>query len=243
MKTFHLHLVKWYHPRAKCISIVGGIRHSLAGMIPDTRTGKDDAMHSLPNLLTSKRERFRWTITWKKICSRISVLYSIWILFVSTVYQYITSQRTPLNSLVDNHCECSIWHASTNLQGPNVIPEWLHRFCDARIKESIQRCGNACPTWRTSTRIISWRVLTRKDCHLVGNIVSKVINVVRLLPNELILSSCVSLVCPLLLLFLSSGEKSSSQRNHITRIKCCEQPTIEARNQTIEKSFVPIQCN
>ena len=146
----------------------------------------------------------------------------------SVWYQYITSQRTPLNSLVDNHFECSI--CLDKFKGPNVY-----------IASVMLVSRKTCPSWRSSS-IISRRELTRKDRHLVGNIVSKVVVVVRLLPNELLLSPCVSLVCLycLLLLFLSSGEQSS-QCNHITRIYC-EQSAIEAKKQTIEKSFVPIQC-
>ena len=121
-----------------------------------------------------------------------------------------------LNSLVDNHVECSICLGT--FKGPNAIPECLHRFCDTCIKESIQRCGTACPTCRA--RITSRRDL-RKD-QLVGNIVSKVVVVRLVLPCEqLFLSSRVVSLFRLLLLVLQSPGEQSSQRNQITRI--CEQ--------------------
>jgi len=72
-----------------------------------------------------------------------------------------------LNSLVDNHFKCSI--CLDTIEGPNVIPECLHRFCDTCINKSIQRCGARCPTCRA--RITSRRDL-RKD-QLVGDIVSE----------------------------------------------------------------------
>ena len=73
-----------------------------------------------------------------------------------------------LNTLSANHFECSICLGTFKV--PNVIPECLHRFCDACIKESIHKCGTECPACRT--KITSRRDL-RKD-KLVGDIVSQV---------------------------------------------------------------------
>ena len=70
-----------------------------------------------------------------------------------------------LNSLVDNHFKCAI--CLDTFEGPNVIPECLHRFCDTCIKKSIQRCTEC--TCRA--RITSRRDL-RKD-QLLENIVSE----------------------------------------------------------------------
>ena len=82
------------------------------------------------------------------------------------VVQYMA--LSTLNSLVDNHhIKCSICLGT--FKGPNLIMKCLHHFCDTCIKESIQRCGNACPACRA--RIISRRDL-RED-HLLGNIVSE----------------------------------------------------------------------
>jgi len=73
-----------------------------------------------------------------------------------------------LNSLVvDNHFECVL--CLNTFEGPNVIPECLHRFCDTCIKKDIQRCGADCPPCRA--RITSRRDL-RKD-QLLGDIGSK----------------------------------------------------------------------
>ena len=80
-----------------------------------------------------------------------------------------------LNSLVDKSFGCSI--CIDSYTDPYAIPACLHRFCGACVKESIQRCGNACPACRA--RIASRRDL-RKD-HLLGNIVSEVL-AVRLSP-------------------------------------------------------------
>ena len=64
--------------------------------------------------------------------------------------------------------KCSICLGT--FKGPNVIPACLHHFCDTCIKDSIQRCGNACPAYRA--RIISRRDL-RKDHLLEGIVVKK----------------------------------------------------------------------
>ena len=90
-----------------------------------------------------------------------------------------------LNSLVDNHFESSI--CFDTFEGPNVIPECLHRFCDTTCinddKKSIQRCrGAECPTCRA--RITSGRYL-RKD-QLLEDIVSEK-NVVVALLSRLVL--------------------------------------------------------
>jgi len=66
-----------------------------------------------------------------------------------------------LNSLVDNQFECAIY--PDTFEGPNVIPECLHRFSDTCIKKSIQGCGAERPTCRA--RITSRRDL-KKD-HLL----------------------------------------------------------------------------
>jgi hypothetical protein len=100
------------------------------------------------------------------------------------------SALSTLNSLVDNHFECSI--CLDTFKGPSVIQECLHHFCDTCIKESIQQCSKECPACRA--RITSRRDL-RKD-HLVGIIVSKVVVARLVLPCEqLLLPSCV--VCRL----------------------------------------------
>ena len=75
-----------------------------------------------------------------------------------------------LNLLVDNHFKCSI--CLDTIEGPNVIPVCLHRFCDTCITEaSIQRgcAGTHCPTCRA--KITSRRDL-KKD-QLLEDIVSE----------------------------------------------------------------------
>ena len=76
-----------------------------------------------------------------------------------------------LNSLVDNHFErSSIVCLGTAFEGPNVIPECLHRFCNTTcIKKSIQRCGDECPNCRA-------RITSRSDLgkdQLLDDIVSE----------------------------------------------------------------------
>ena len=148
--------------------------------------------------------------------------------YITSVMQ--SSALSTLNSLVDNHFECSI--CLDTFSDPNVIPECLHHFCDACIKGSIQQCSKECPNCRA--RITSRRDL-RKN-HLVGNIVSKfvvVIVVTRLvLPCEeqLLLSSCVVSFVRLLLLIMQSPGEQSSQRNQITGI-CYEHFAAEGIRQ------------
>jgi len=74
-----------------------------------------------------------------------------------------------LYSLFDNHFECSIYLDQT-IEGPNVISECIHRFCNTTcIKKSIQRCGAECPNCRAW---IASRRHLRND-QLLGDIVSE----------------------------------------------------------------------
>ena len=68
---------------------------------------------------------------------------------------------TTLTSLVDNSFECYI--CLDTYSDPYVIPECLHRFCGACVKESVRTCGPECPTCRA--RITSRRDL-RKDTEM-----------------------------------------------------------------------------
>ena len=63
-----------------------------------------------------------------------------------------------LTSLVDNSFECSIF--LDTFSDPHAIPECLHRFCGACVKESILNCGAECPNCRAR---ISTKGGLRKD--------------------------------------------------------------------------------
>ena len=78
-----------------------------------------------------------------------------------TTTNHLTLALTTLTSLVDNSFECSICLGTYS--DPYVIPECLHRFCGACVKESIRKCGAECPKCRA--RITTKRGL-RKDKEL-----------------------------------------------------------------------------
>lgn len=65
------------------------------------------------------------------------------------MYAHLTAALSSLTSLVDDSFECSI--CLDTYSDPSVIPECLHRFCGACIKESIQKCGAECPICRVGT--------------------------------------------------------------------------------------------
>jgi hypothetical protein len=71
---------------------------------------------------------------------------------------HLNMALSTLTSLFDNNFECSI--CLDTFSDPHVIPECLHRFCGACVKESIRKCGAECPTCRA--RITTKRGL-RKD--------------------------------------------------------------------------------
>ena len=73
---------------------------------------------------------------------------------------HLSLALSTLGTLVDSF-ECSI--CLDTYTDPYVIPECLHRFCGACIKESIGKCGAECPTCRA--RITTKRGL-RKDKQL-----------------------------------------------------------------------------
>ena len=75
-----------------------------------------------------------------------------------TSNDHIKLALSKLTSLVDNNFGCSI--CLDTFSDPHVIPECLHRFCGACVKESIWECGAECPTYRA--RIAAKRGL-RKD--------------------------------------------------------------------------------
>ena len=64
----------------------------------------------------------------------------------SKMYEHLTAALSSLTSLVDDSFECSI--CLDTYSDPNVIPECLHRFCGACVKESIRKCGAECPICR-----------------------------------------------------------------------------------------------
>ena len=76
----------------------------------------------------------------------------------STSNDHLNSALSKLTPLVDNHFECGI--CLDSYSDPHVIPECLHRFCGACVKESIRKCGAKCPKCRA--RITTKRGL-RKD--------------------------------------------------------------------------------
>jgi len=118
-----------------------------------------------------------------------------------------------LNSLVDNYFECAIC-LDTAFEGPYVILECLHRFCDTCIKKSIQRCGAECPTCRN--RITRRRYL-RKD-QLIEDIVSEK----RCCCCLTILFTTVVLYLLIILLYSWTDTESdgqSSQHNQITAMR------------------------
>ena len=79
----------------------------------------------------------------------------------TTSNDHLKLALSTLTSLVDNNFECSI--CLDTFSDPHVIPECLHRFCGACVKESIRKCGAECPTCRA--RITTKRGL-RKDNYL-----------------------------------------------------------------------------
>jgi hypothetical protein len=79
----------------------------------------------------------------------------------SSTTNLLTLALTTLTSLVDNSFECSI--CLDTYSDPYVIPECLHRFCGACVKESIRKCGAECPKCRA--RITTKRGL-RQDKEL-----------------------------------------------------------------------------
>jgi E3 ubiquitin-protein ligase RNF1/2 len=80
----------------------------------------------------------------------------------STTPSHITAALGTLKALVDNNFECSI--CLDTYTNPHVVPECLHRFCGACIKESIRQCGPECPSCRA--RLTTKRGL-RKDNELL----------------------------------------------------------------------------
>ena len=54
-------------------------------------------------------------------------------------HDHLALALSVLTSLVDNNFECSI--CLDTFTDPHVIPECLHRFCSACVKESIRKCG------------------------------------------------------------------------------------------------------
>ena len=76
----------------------------------------------------------------------------------NTSNDHLKLALSKLTSLVDNNFECSI--CLDTFSDPHVIPECLHRFCGACVKESIRKCGAECPKCRA--RITTRRGL-RKD--------------------------------------------------------------------------------
>jgi len=79
----------------------------------------------------------------------------------NTSNDHLKLALSTLTSLVDNDFECSI--CLDTFSDPHVIPECLHRFCGACVKESIRKCGAECPTCRA--RITTKRGL-RKDNYM-----------------------------------------------------------------------------
>ena len=79
----------------------------------------------------------------------------------TTSNDHLKLALSTLTSLVDNDFECSI--CLDTFSDPHVIPECLHRFCGACVKESIRKCGAECPTCRA--RITTKRGL-RKDNYM-----------------------------------------------------------------------------
>jgi len=86
----------------------------------------------------------------------------------TTSNDHLKLALSTLTSLVDNNFECSI--CLDTFSDPHVIPECLHRFCGACVKESIRKCGAECPTCRA--RITTKRGL-RKDNYLQEDMVSE----------------------------------------------------------------------
>lgn len=64
----------------------------------------------------------------------------------SNIFEHLTAALSSLTSLVDDSFECSI--CLDTYSDPSVIPECLHRFCGACVKESIRKCGSECPICR-----------------------------------------------------------------------------------------------
>ena len=79
----------------------------------------------------------------------------------TTSNDHLKLALSKLTSLVDNNFECCI--CLDTFSDPHVIPECLHRFCGACVKESIRKCGAECPMCRA--RITTKRGL-RKDNYL-----------------------------------------------------------------------------
>jgi E3 ubiquitin-protein ligase RNF1/2 len=75
-----------------------------------------------------------------------------------TSNDHLNSALSTLTSLVYNNFKCSIY--LDTFADPHVIPECLHRFCGACVKESIRKCGAERPKCRA--RITTKRGL-RKD--------------------------------------------------------------------------------
>jgi hypothetical protein len=81
---------------------------------------------------------------------------------------HLQEALSTLESLFDDHFECAI--CLETFSSPNVIPDCLHRFCNACIKGSIQRCGNECPTCKAKITISKRCV--KKD-QLLEDVVSR----------------------------------------------------------------------
>jgi len=62
-------------------------------------------------------------------------------------------------SILKDEMRCSI--CLETYTDPHVLPECMHRFCKACVKNALRKCGNECPICRT--RVTTSRDLRRDE--------------------------------------------------------------------------------